>query len=403
MGMPMLRHGVVVGLLAVAACLPVQDDAPQPLGLPGEIHQAVHTASECDLDACGNGNSPVMDGVWFWKLHSKGLPSSTDPQRAVSITDVISAGGVPMRLVAEGDWLVGYDKALFDAGVKVLVAAGKDLNNTRIYVLLGGRPYVIRIEVPVTHVGALEVLPSVAFWVPNPPTNQTVPLYRFHYKLNDPETCRRNPTRSCVEVPLCARPPGEPPEPGDQWLDAIVFRGDVYDPKTKDITIDPARTDGWMNIACYMGAPYKMHVMGRTTVANTRLGIYTSLDERKALLNAWTMNACGTGKAFTVQGTHISLRDWRPTEVLDGTDYLPDATSHEAVWGPTGALCLDYHRLATGWKTNLTQLAAIAAECPERTFDSCDAIWDSIAPATNHGYFRTGAPSYPGPWLAPPP
>jgi hypothetical protein len=400
MGMPTLRIAVTAAVFATG-CVLGQDDAPQGPGSPSEIYQAAEQDPECDLDACGNGNSPVMDGVWFWKLHTNGLPSSTDSTRAVSITDVVSAGDVHMRLVAEGDRLVGYDQALFDAGMRRYVTDGKGLNNTKIYVLRGGEPYVIRIEVPVT--GTAQEQSKVAFWVPNPASNQTVPLYRFHYqRLQDEQAC--DPRTACRWRPLCKRPPGEPPDPDDQWLNAIVFRGDVYDPKTKDIAIDAARTDGWMNIACYMGAPYKMHMMGRTTVANTRLGIATSLDERKALLNAWTMNACGTGKAFTVQGTEISLRDRWPTDTLDGADYLPEATWHEAVWGPTGALCLNYHRRATSWKDNEARLTAIAAECSPRgvVLDSCSALWDSMGTAINRGYFRTGARAYPGPVIAPP-
>lgn len=379
------RAIVIAALLAGPGCIFFDDTAPSPSLSTGVA--AVEPGSPCDVDACGNGNSPVIAGVWFWKLNWLGRPNDPDDPGSVRVTGVFSKNNVEMVLLADGDRLVGYNKAAWDAGIKIKQAEGKDLGDTQIHVALHDRNYWIRIE----YVAAADGGPrTVPFWVPMPPGSKPVELYRFFYRP-DP------PGNMTVWTQLCQRPAGEPPEPGEQWLDAIAFTGDLYDPATKDITA--SGTDGWMNIACYMGAPYKMHLMGRTTVAGNKLGLSTSIDERKSLLNAFTMNACGTGKAFTVQGTKIRLKSRRN---LDAAGYLPEVKALEAIWGPDGALCLGHHRLATSKASDAARRAEIAAECPTRSLESCDAMWESWGDATHHGLFRTSAPSWPEPLIAPP-
>jgi hypothetical protein len=385
--MPDVRAIVIAVLLAGPGCLSFDAAAPSPSVSTGVAW--VEPASPCDVDACGNGNSPIIAGVWFWKLNWLGLPNDPADPGSVRVTGVVSKDKVKMVLLADGDRLVGYNKVAWDAGIKVKQAEGKDLGDTQIHVKLRGKNYSIRIEYLADADGGVRTVP---FWLPMPEWSKPVELYRFFYRPLDP------PEDKTGETQLCQRPAGEPPGPGEQWLDAIVFTGDLYNPETKDITT--AGTDGWMNIACHMGAPYKMHLMGHTTVAGKKLGLRTSIDERKSLLNAFTMNACGTGKAFTVQGTEINLKSrWN----LDAPRYLPEVKTHEAIWGPDGALCLGRHRLATNKDSDAVERAEIAAECPKRSFESCDAMWDFWGDATHHGLFRTSAPNWPKiPVIAPP-
>ena len=185
-----------------------------------------------------------------------------------------------------------------------------------------------------------------------------------------------------MEKPLCSLANGDPTNP---MVRAIVFTGDNYDPVTKQITLGPA-TRGWMNLACRKSAPYKMHLIGHTTAAWARLGIWTPIDKRRAMLNAWTMNACGTGAAFTTQGTPITLTE---SQFLlpAASPYQVAPVTTEAIWGPDGAVCLDTPRVPSG-TTLAQQTANIKAEC-QTELPSCSAM---LVTWTNSGSVLTGTP-----------
>jgi hypothetical protein len=244
-----------------------------------------------------------------------------------------------------GDQLLGVDPV---TGVPLVSHAG--LENTRIDVTVADKPYQIRIG----HVSASWELDS--FWVAPAP----IETYELYYA---PITDLRN------ERPLCSLANQDPAHP---MIRAIVFEGDVYDPATKAITTGPA-TLGWFNVACENGAPYKMHKIGHTSVAQARLGIVTSLDKRRAMLNAWTMNACGTGEAFTHPGEPITIRE-QPNLLPATSDYMAPWVSLEAVWGPGGALCLDAPRL---WEEDLEIRSKIQRACGGKLPEPCTTypIW----------------------------
>lgn len=138
--------------------------------------------------------------------------------------------------------------------------------------------------------------------------------------------------------PLCAS--DDDPASARQ---AYVFTGDLYEQDTKQITVGEGARD-WMTIACASSAPYKMHRAGYTTAAQNRLGITTTLGERRSLLNAWTANVCGGGQAFTHAGEPITLR----AAAHNGSSSFPYSASPattEAIWRPNGAVCLNLPRL----------------------------------------------------------
>ncbi len=135
---------------------------------------------------------------------------------------------------------------------------------------------------------------------------------------------------------------------------ALMYRGDKYDHSKKVVPNDPA--DGWAFLACNGSAATKMQLYRHTYSGGFPSGrpegspvFMTSLDERTALLKAITDDFCGTGAPqFTVAGTRLAFATAR--EPWRFPSPYPSVRSIEALWGPTGALCIDEPRLAAaGW------------------------------------------------------
>ena len=322
-------HVTVMAGMAAYGCAAT----PEPEISP-EITNVLFTS--CPKSECGDsGNSPVIDGVYFWNLHSG---KKENNQHVVMLG--ARKNGVALKLIAgpPGDRLIAVDPT-----TDVPLLTGTMLEHTRIDVLVKGKPYQIWIE---------KVSPSWAqdsFWV----SPQLIETYDFAYA---PITEEDNPRDEPHDKQwLCSLANQDPQHP---MIRAIVFEGDVYDPDTKAITIGP-RAAGWFNIACENGAPYKMHKIGHTSVAQSRLGIVTSLDKRRAMLNAWTANVCGKGEVFTHPGEPITIRE-QPDLLPWTSEYMVPWASHEAVWGPGGALCLDVPRL---WEEDSEIRSKIQTAC----------------------------------------
>ncbi len=305
----------------------------------------------CLPNGCG-GNSPVMDGVYFWRLHVATLPGLPSPE-GVQITSV-QKNGTPMRLeVVNGDELFAVHPV-----TGAVIAQGTSLPGTRIDVSVNGQPYEIFIE---------WAAPSESFWV-----GSGLPIWRYRFKYRPLFGAGHRKYK-----PLCSEGDNDPTQ-----LDALVFAGDLYDPDTKAITIGPA-TAGWMNIACAGSAIYKMHTVGHTSAAEARLGIPTTLDQRRAMLNAWTSNVCGTGEAFTHQGEPITLRE--SLNIFDMPPYNAVPQSREAIWDENGAVCLNVHRLD---EDDLEIYDKIAAACPGGVLPPpCTGLFGMW---TMYGHVRTG-------------
>jgi hypothetical protein len=299
----------------------------------------------CGPNGCG-GNSPVVGGVYFWSLHLGGATN----QEGVRITSV-HKNGVSMKLqLVDGDRLRGVHPV-----TGALIVEDTSLPGTRIKLSVNSMPYEIVIEA---------AAPSTSFWVMAP-----LPIweYRFKYRplFGDDQRLR----------PLCSR--GADPT----LLDAIVFGGDSYDPVTKAITTG-AVTHDWANIACAKSALYKMHRIGYTTAAEKRLGFKTEVKQRRAMLNAWTSNVCGTGEAFTHQDEAITLSE--STGKFNVFPYNAVPVSREAIWDEGGAVCLDTHRLD---EDDPEIYEKLTVACGGALPKSCDEL---IGPWTAHGHVRTG-------------
>ena len=353
--MQAMRSWVCLAAAVVGACA-----SPDP-GV--EVGVAYYTPpgedNPCPPDGCG-GNSPVIDGVYFWQLPVAGQ-AITD---GVEVTGV-DRYGVPMELqLADGDRLLGVDPM-----TGVVIAQDSTLPGTRIKLLVKGNPYEIRID---------WAAPMESFWADD---EKKIWAYGFFYRpLFGPDQRSMHP--------LCSEGDGDP-----NMIKAITFGGDLYDPETKEITIGP-ETGGWINIACEGSAIYKMHKIGYTSAAQGRLGKVTMLEQRRAMLNAWTSNVCGTGEAFTHQGEPIKLRESLDLLPL-GSPYLDplvetQTESIEAIWDETGAVCLDTHRLE---EDDPKIYNKIRTACGGKLPPSCEPLlgdWNA------HGHVLTGNP-FPAP------
>ena len=166
---------------------------------------------------------------------------------------------------------------------------------------------------------------------------------------------------------------------------ALVFRGDIYNPVTKQITIGMP-TLGWANIACADSALYKMHRVGYTTPAENRLGIDTTRDQRQAMLNAWTANVCGTGESFTEPGEEILLRESLGVFNVDPYNAWTAASPVEAIWGPGGAACLDTARLEEHDEDIYKKIRDACGGALPPSCSTLGGMW------TDHGSVITGSP-----------
>lgn len=346
--MPKFRTLAVVVVVASGCTEAGPDTGP----VTGEQVSAIYGGEDCPKSECGgSGNSPVMDGVYFWSLHAGGQRNN----QRIYLVDARKASS-PYRLATggPGDQLIAISKidgvsslAHQDlVGLEMLLARDLPDETTRYY------------RVWITDVSDSTEMDH--FWVG---TGTWIENYTFRYEpLDDPD-----PDPNRVRW-LCSHPTGDPNE-----VRAIVFGGDIYDADKKTITVGPD-ADGWFNIACYRGAPWKMHITGHTGVAQTRLGLVSNLNRRRAMLNAWTDNVCGTGTAFTHPEEPIKLLE-QPNWLIPfspGGAYLGAYLSREAIWGAHGALCLDTARLA---EEDEKILDRIKEDCGGSAPPKCGALW----------------------------
>jgi hypothetical protein len=357
------RIVVCVAAAMAGACDPDHLPAPCHDDLEMSPRRAISSepANTCPPNGCG-GNSPLVDGVYFWRLH---LPNLGDPgggmenPEGVRITSVVDQGGTPMQLqLVEGDRLRGVDPV---DGTPI--AEHGALRGTQIRVSVKGEEFEILID---------KVLPD---------SNGAGPIERFWIKAKSQiETyeLRYRPLDSGIEVPppLCSEGDGDPNK-----IHALVFGGEIYHPVTKTITAGPEAA-GWINIACAGSALYKMHKIGHTSAAQARLQYETSPEQRRAMLNAWTANVCGEGTAFTEQGEPITLQE--STDEFHEEPYDQPPHSIEAIWSHEGAVCLNVPRRWDDEPGLCTTLKMLCLPPP------CTA--EQVANWRDYGHVLTGNP-----------
>lgn len=295
-------------------------EAPEPVE-PLQCQQGIGTANcDCTENNCGQ-NSPVIDGVYFSKLHQGGEPN---PQgfRLVGFAANENAARA-------GNWLPRFgdgDRVFGD----VLY-----LNIGQYFVLQRG---TTRYLVKLADKSPLGAAPQQPYWAH--PTNVNIPWYRFVYAKQD--LLASSSTTPEYEDVCKSTPLG----PGWETLGAMVFEGNIYDQVNLKVESSPTIGDQtWFNIACFGSLPAKMFATRRTQLHGA------SLAEQQAFVNMWSGNYCGDGEPFTRAGWPLLIRDDKQalTNGSIGWDHDASFTDDEfgtvdAVWNAKGAVCMDIPR-----------------------------------------------------------
>jgi hypothetical protein len=359
-------------LVCAAASVAGACASPDDLGVEASFLLPPGQEDPCPPDGCGGGNSPVVSGVYFWRLDIAKVPSAPNPE-GVRITgvhrDMVS---MPLRLrVVNGDRLQVVSSVNPDA----VIADDTLVVGTRILIDVNGSPY----EISIASAGQ-----TAHFWLRHP---VAIWEYELRYRpLFGPPAAQRK------KRALCSEGDGDPTK-----VSAIVFGGDLYNPVTKEVAEGPG-TAGWMNVACVDSAPYKMYRIGHTSAASTRIGLATTLAQRQAMMNAWTSNLCGDGTSHTNQGETVLMRESFDVQNAQ-SPYLGEMGSYEAIWSEHGAVCLDTHRRED---TEPGITAMLRTACTP-ALPTCDSMMDDW---TAHGHVLIGnshPPLPPPPPAEPPP
>ncbi len=284
--------------------------------------QSVTFQDGCPPKECGS-NSSVVNGVYFYELAWSGAPNSEGVK-------LLGYAGLPAgatKLDVVKNELVARN------ALGVQVAWGPQLVGSGFVLDVGGNVVLLRI----TNYHRI-----LRYWAADDGTQLS--SYTFAYPVVEGPSTVWKPLCTVTDV-----------ADGVAALDAFVFEGDRYDPKTKAVTTGAA-TRGWFNIACMGGAPAKTYRMRATTASSDPFAlpkpITTTVAQRQSIFNMWVANYCGDGQAFTVPGEPLRVRDakkWIPLTSAWSWDKEPTevgtpVSSYEAVWGPDGAVCLDVPR-----------------------------------------------------------
>lgn len=298
--------------VVLAGCMASSPDQPST----DDAQYTVKGTGKCMPSVCGSHSPALLECTYFSLLSSEGVANDQD----VRIISVHRADGTAMRLIADLDRLRGVHPT-----TGAPLAEHGQLEGTVIIAMMGTATRTITIE----HVA----LADERFWVG---AFSRVEAYDLAYTP--------------------ATGVGAP-----QHVRAIAFTGDLYDPMTKQVSVGPA-TEGWINFACKDSTLYRQHLLGHTEAAQTRLGIATTLAKRQAMLNALTMNACGTGRTWTADAEPLTLTE---SQLLlpSSSPYQVAPATYEAIWKASGAVCVNVPRLATSAAMVTETLAAMSAEC----------------------------------------
>jgi len=162
----------------------------------------------------------------------------------------------------------------------------------------------------------------------------SIPTYTFYY-VKDGE-----PTSTCSTSLV----------PGPTHVSAVLYNDVAIDELSGEISFE----DDIIQIACLEGAVGK---------AGGLWGYWPNeVDDESAMLagdprenfetttRVVRADYCADGSSWTVTGTEVELYDVFGHTPADSTktDYGPDRPTVEAVWGPSGALCLDNQRHVGG-------------------------------------------------------
>jgi hypothetical protein len=165
------------------------------------------------------------------------------------------------------------------------------------------------------------------------------------------------------------------PTPVSIPIEALVFSGDRFDDKANVIaTGDDAGT--WFNITCRDDAMWKLALM-RHVEAAIDATHETTQDQRTAGLKSIIADYCGGGDPTTEEGVDVQWLNAGGWLTLEPDPEL------EAIWGPDGAVCVNFMRVP--------ELGPISCDLPACTYGyGDDPLWTE-GDWTQHGSMQTWA------------
>ncbi len=353
-------------LLAVSACA----IDPEPASTSTETSALTFydkNGDPCPKLGCGS-NSPYL-GAEFHELDWTGAQANAEGFRLLSLEKLNPPNMVPdtYRPIVTGGVLSGvsttpnvpdlHGVALTDAYFVVTN------DNTR-----------ESFHILITHVSN-----SQLFW--RAPT-QSLETYELKW--------RPALSGATVPRPLCTNPPNDKMDPDVAQivspLEAILFTGDRYDRTTLRVSATRPRASGtWFNIACSGNVMSKLF-LNRHTAASETAAFPTTLEMRQAMLKMYTSDVCGTGDAFTVQGTPLL---WVNTA---GWTSSVSYSHPEAMWNSQGAVCLTTHRLHSG-ANDMTDAYTPVCKKAQHALPPCPVAFDAAAMVGMGAYLRTYSPA----------
>ncbi len=310
----------------------------------------------CPKTGCGT-NSPFLGPTEFHELESTGTFANAEGFRVLGLIK----GGWSYIPDVTGAVLSGK---LW--GISVL--QHQDLVGAELQIVNDVSKQVFRIRID-------RVVQAQQYWRAPLDTFET---YELSWHIEGPAT---------HATAVCNNPPDRLDPDGNFYgdvMEAILFTGDRYDATKLTVTATTKRASGtWFNIACAGNVMSKLF-LNRHTDASQTAAFPTNLEQRQAMLKMYTSDLCGTGQAFTVQGTPlhwVSSAGW--------SSIAGNYPNKEALWTSQGALCLDTHRLN---KTLNDMSLQYNAAC---TLRPCTTSTSTLTLANTNAYLQTSSPATP--------
>jgi hypothetical protein len=274
----------------------------------------------CPRWQCGYNTSEV-NGKSLQELSLQGQPNAD----GVRLIGFLPPAGLLLN------WQLGVDG-------DELVARGGLLGNSTLRgaQLIGGTLLVQldnQLTVPVVIAG-YEQVPS---WASN---GRPVSAYALVYADLQQPLLQRSVCKGTLLDPLEAA--------------VVILAGERYDDASKTVLADQT---GWITLACAGSAAAKLALLGYGP--NARFidnSSPASVAQRQATLKMITADYCGTGHAYTEDGTALA---WENQSGTVTPTQVPGAM--EAIWTDQGARCLDVPRV-------------VARETVSCALPSCDAF-----------------------------
>ncbi|HSS03475.1 MAG TPA: ADYC domain-containing protein [Kofleriaceae bacterium] len=347
----------------VCAC---SDDSELRLGQITSKMAVINDGS-CETLDCGK-NGPLIGGVYFAELYKPPLLFDT----SVKFNDL--GFRIVHYYASRDDWPDSPSDGALDVTLGKFAAVEQwawielELQRDRSH-------YIVEVS---------DVDNDQPYWTWSP---DAAPIESYWFRYTLPKFCTHNAhgTTCSWYRPLCKNKPND----GAIEMPAVVFEGEVYDPAAFTVKdqpmVSPPGVGTWFNIACAGSIPAKMHMIRRTRAAaldpSDEIGMpVPTRDERQAFMNVWAAKYCGPDKSYTENGREIRIRDvhnsLRPDLNVGFTDN--DGHTIEAVWGASGALCLNQPRdgmyTQLGVITECGDHGYVLPTCPDDVLDT----WTSI-------------------------